>query len=169
MSRLVVRGIVRSGTLLAALLLSLGLPSGCKTDTVGPGKGKVVWIAQSISGRTFQTTTTNSLPGVSVTFLAGLDKDTLVPLATAVTNASGNYSILRSTQTGTPGDFWWFSVSGDGPVTVYLALWASKTGYEPVEVRQQLTRTPSSDPPTRLLENYQLMIDAALRPVSSGS
>lgn len=169
MPRFVVRRIARSSAVLAAALLFLGLPSGCDTDTVGPGRGKAVWIGQSVSGRILNTVTLRPMEGVSVTFLAGLNADALVPLGSATTSASGNYSMVRANQTGTPGDFWWFSASGDEPVPVYLALRASKTGFVPVEVRQQISRTPSSEAPTRVLDAYQLLLNAALRQISEGS
>jgi hypothetical protein len=128
-----------------------------------------VWIGQSVSGRVVHAVTSQPLEGVSVTFLGGLASDALVPLGTATTNANGDYSILRASQTGTPGDFWWFSASGDEPATVYLALRATKSGFVPVESRQQVSRTPSSDAPSRVLDAYQLILSAALRQINEDS
>jgi hypothetical protein len=169
MPRSVVRSVARGGAMLAAVLSSLGLFAGCATDELGPGGGTAVWIGQSVSGRVVHSGTSKAIEGVSVTFLGGLASDALVPLGTATTNASGDYSILRASQTGTPGDFWWFSASGDEPVTVYLALRATKSGFVPVEVRQQVSRTPSSNAPTRVLEAYQLLLSAALRQITEDS
>lgn len=160
------RRIAPSAAAFAAVLFSLGLLGGCATDELGPGGGKALWIGQSVSGGARQSVTMKGMEGVAITFLAGLDAEALVPLGTAVTDANGNYSILRANQTGTPGDFWWFSASGDEPITVYLALRATKTGFVPAEARQEILRTPSSTAPTRALDGYQLMLGAVLRPVS---
>jgi hypothetical protein len=167
MPRFVVRSVARRGAAFAAVL-SLVLLGGCAKDSVGPGQGKAVWIGQSISGRTFHARTMKAIEGVTVTFLAGLDKDALVPLGSAISSSSGSYSIVRANQTGTPGDFWWFASSDEGPVKVYLALRASKSGFESVEVRQEISRTPSTDAPTRLLDKYQIVMNAALPQITGG-
>jgi len=160
------RKLARARSVLGLLaLLAVITLDACAKDSLGPQKGQAVWIAQSVSGRVINAASYNPIPGATVFFLAGLDESSLVPLASAVTDESGNYSIVRANQTGTPADFWWFTASGSEAVNVYLALRVGKSGFQLTEVRHQVTRLPSIDPPTRVLESYQLTLNASLRQI----
>ncbi len=151
--------------LIALALIAAGGLAACNNDPVGPGKGSVVWIAQSFSGRvTTVGAVQNPIPGATVTFLAGFHTDGLIPLATTVTKIDGTFSLSKAEISGTAGDFWWFSVGDNAPVKIYTSVQAKAPGYEPGQrISEALTRVPSREPPARGFEAYQLAFTVQLQ------